>query len=349
MGFRPLTIRFSHSIRPRYCPGATFNRYTSRHSSRLVLRLPTIRRFRWRIWIGIIIINGNSKPYGLSELVRSSSGYGSTDASDSPIGGGYDSPFSFHPPSLTNESIVSRKRPFSGIDDDDRERLGSSAGGTESRPQSRRLSVMELCNDIDADPATRPFLPLSAVQGGVTGTGSRPNTASTSLAALAIADAPTPFEQQYRQQSPIRAGFQAGGGTATGLSSPSSGTSSSPRGSSVASTSPRAGSSSNNRTSSVPTLPSAPTHQQRTPVFGNVVPSSAVLRGGAASASPPLRAVSGAGGSGASAYTSPGSSPGSNASAPRGYGAAESRRERADQVRLAVSSPHAASALGMRV
>ncbi|KAI9452005.1 hypothetical protein BJY52DRAFT_1295518 [Lactarius psammicola] len=291
-----------------------------------------------------------ANPYGLSELVRSSSGYGSTDASDSPIGGGYDSPFSFHPPSLTNESIVSRKRPFSGIDDDDRERLGSSAGGTESRPQSRRLSVMELCNDIDADPATRPFLPLSAVQGGVTGTGSRPNTASTSLAALAIADAPTPFEQQYRQQSPIRAGFQAGGGTATGLSSPSSGTSSSPRGSSVASTSPRAGAAAAT-TGRVQSQHSHQLqhHQQRTPVFGNVVPSSAVLRGGAASASPPLRAVSGAGGSGASAYTSPGSSPGSNASAPRGYGAAESRRERADQVRLAVSSPHAASALGMRV
>ncbi|KAI9436173.1 hypothetical protein H4582DRAFT_1816818, partial [Lactarius indigo] len=136
------------------------------------------------------LVLSSTNPYGISELVRSSSGYGSADASDSPIGGGYDSPFSFHPPSLTNESIVSRKRPFSGIDDDDRERLGSSAGGSESRPQSRRLSVMELCNDIDSDPATRPFLPLSAVQGGVPATGStsRPNTASTSLAALAIAD-----------------------------------------------------------------------------------------------------------------------------------------------------------------
>ncbi|KAH8980390.1 hypothetical protein EDB86DRAFT_2980423 [Lactarius hatsudake] len=301
---------------------------------------------------GLVLSSSTTNSYGISELVRSSSGYGSTDASDSPIGGGYDSPFSFHPPSLTNESFVSRKRPFSGIDDDDRERLGSSAGGSESRPQSRRLSVMELCNDIDSDPATRPFLPLSAVQGG-TGSTSRPNTASTSLAALAIADAPTPFEQQYRQQSPIRAGIQAGGGTATGLSSPSSGTSAStttsPRGSSIASTSPRAGAAA----TTTGRVQSQYSHQfqhhpQRPPVFGNVVPSS-VLRGGTASASPPLRAVSGAGGAGASAYTSPGSSPGSNASAPRGYGAAESRRERADQVRLAVSSPHAASALGMRV
>ncbi|KAH9069306.1 hypothetical protein EDB83DRAFT_2551179 [Lactarius deliciosus] len=301
---------------------------------------------------GLVLSSTTANPYGISELVRSSSGYGSTDASDSPIGGGYDSPFSFHPPSLTNESFISRKRPFSGIDDDDRERLGSSAGGSESRPQSRRLSVMELCNDIDSDPATRPFLPLSAVQGG-TGSTSRPNTASTSLAALAIADAPTPFEQQYRQQSPIRAGIQAGGGTATGLSSPSSGTSAStttsPRGSSIASTSPRAGAAA----TTTGRVQSQYSHQfqhhpQRPPVFGNVVPSS-VLRGGTASASPPLRAVSGTGGAGASAYTSPGSSPGSNASAPRGYGAAESRRERADQVRLAVSSPHAASALGMRV
>jgi hypothetical protein len=298
-----------------------------------------------------------ANPYGFSELVRSSSGYGTADASDSPIGGGYDSPFSFHPPSLTNESFISRKRPFSGLDDDDRERLGSSAGGSESRPQSRRLSVMELCNDIDADPATRPFLPLSAVQGGVAAPGStsRPNTASTSLAALAIADAPTPFEQHYRHQSPIRAGPQAGGGTAAGFSSPTSTGSSasattSPRGSSIASTSPRPGAAAATTTGRVQSQypHQFQHHQQRAPpVFGNVVPASAVLRGGAApaSASPPLRAGSGGGGPGANAYSSPGSSPGSNASAPRGYGAADSRRE----VRLAVTSPHAASALGMRV
>jgi hypothetical protein len=293
-----------------------------------------------------------TNPYGYSELVRSSSGYGSTDASDSPIGGGYDSPFSFHPPSLPSDALVSRKRPFSGLDDDDRERLGSSAGGSESRPQSRRLSVMELCNDIDADPSTRPFLPLSAVQGG-TGSTSRPNTASTCLAALAIADASPPFEQHYRHQSPVRAGPQAGGGAANaGFSSPSSGSSAttSPRGSSVASTSPRSAAAAT-ATGRVQPQHSHQFqhHQQRPPVFGNVVPSSSVLRSGAASASPPLRAVSGGDRPGANSYASPGSSPGSNASAPRGYGAADTRRERADQVRLAVTSPHAASALGMRV
>ena len=298
-----------------------------------------------------MVLSTAANPYGPSELVRSSSGYGSaTDAVDTSVGGGYDSPFSFHPPALTDQSVVSRKRPFSGIDDDDRERLGSSAGGSESRPQSRRLSVMELCNDTDADPSARPFLPLSAFQ-GIPGTGStsRPNTASTSLAALAIADAPTTYEQPYRHQSPVRTGIQQTAATGNpGLSSPSpssgSGTSAStsPRGSSVASTSPRIAGRIYQHQQQFQ-------QQQRTPVFGNVIPNSTVLRhGGAATASPPLRAISGGPGV-ATAYASPGSSPGSNASAPRGYGAAESRRERAEQVRLAVSSPHAASALGMRV
>lgn len=312
-----------------------------------------------------------TNPYGSTELVRSSSGYGSaTDAVDPSVGGGYDSPFSFHPPALADQSLVSRKRPFSGIDDDDRERLGSSAGGSESRPQSRRLSVMELCNDTDADPSARPFLPLTAIQ-GIPGAGSssRPNTASTSLAALAIADAPTSYEQPYRQQSPIRAGVQqqaTGGGPNPGLSSPStsSGTSASasPRGSSVSSTSPRVVSG---RVYQQQQQHYQHQHQQqyqqqhqRAPVFGNVVPTSSVLRhGGATSASPPLRAVSGVVGTGGTgvgvgvtaAYASPGSSPGSSASAPRSYGTAESRRERAEQVRLAVTSPHATSALGMRV
>ncbi|KAI0261775.1 hypothetical protein BC834DRAFT_428757 [Gloeopeniophorella convolvens] len=272
---------------------------------------------------------------------RSSGYYGSSaDAStDSSIGGGYDSPFSFHPPALTEQPAYSRKRPYSGIDDDDRDRLGSSAGGSESRPQSRRLSVMELCNDTDADPTARPFLPLSANQGGssiANGGSSRPGTASTSFAALALADAPTPREQQ--QQSSLRSGAPpSAGSSAAQFTSPGSSPSprTSPRGgSSSAGTSPRAGPSGGGRVQHAH-------QQQRTPVFGSIVPST-VLRHGAAS--PPLRA--GPGGPGG-AYTSPGSSPG--AGAPRGYGPPEPRRDRADQVRLAVSSPHAASALGMRV
>ena len=317
-----------------------------------------------------VVLSSATNPYGTAELARSSSGYGTTsDAADPSVGGGYDSPFSFHPPALADQPIISRKRPFSGIDDDDRERLGSSAGGSESRPQSRRLSVMELCNDTDADPTTRPFLPLSATYQGIPGTGStsRPNTASTSLAALAIADAPTSYEQPYRHQSPIRAGVQATGGgpgPSAGLSSPSpssgSGTSAStsPRGSSVASTSPRIMSGRVYHQQQYQQQQQQQYQQQRASVFGNVVPTSAILRHGAASASPPLRAVSGVVGTGGTgvgvgvgvtaAYASPGSSPSSSASAPRSYNT-ESRRERAEQVRLAVTTPHAASALGMRV
>ncbi|KAI0713949.1 hypothetical protein C8Q76DRAFT_472637 [Earliella scabrosa] len=113
-----------------------------------------------------------------------------------------------------------RKRPYSGSDDDDGprergERLGGDAGlrpvssggfgggeyeyGSESRPQSRRLSVMELCNDPPADAAAaRPFVPLSAAASGGAGPGtgalSRPTTSSglvTSAAQLALVDRPS--------------------------------------------------------------------------------------------------------------------------------------------------------------
>jgi hypothetical protein len=140
--------------------------------------------------------------------------------------------------------------------------------------------------DPNLDPSVRPFLPISALQGiPVTGSTSRPNTASTSLAALAIADAPASYEQPYRQQSPARSGFEqqtaaTGGGPYQGIPSPSpssgSGTSAStsPRGSSVASTSPRV--------SGRVFHQQYQQHQQRTPVFGSVVPTSAVLRHGGA-------------------------------------------------------------------
>ncbi|KAI6037416.1 hypothetical protein PISMIDRAFT_677287 [Pisolithus microcarpus 441] len=140
-----------------------------------------------------------------------------------------DSPFSFHPPPpQLSESTASnlRKRPFSGLDSDDspppsrREHLpvlpGSSASsggsggpasteydyGSESRPQSRRLTVMELCNDADVhvDGGVRPFLPSSGNGGtgnAIGGGGaSRPNTSSglcSSASALALVDgSPSP-------------------------------------------------------------------------------------------------------------------------------------------------------------
>ncbi|KAI6110282.1 hypothetical protein EDD16DRAFT_1898008 [Pisolithus croceorrhizus] len=140
-----------------------------------------------------------------------------------------DSPFSFHPPPppQLSESTSSnlRKRPFSGLDSDDspppshpsatasrREHLpvlpgsSSSSGGpatteydygSESRPQSRRLTVMELCNDADVhvDGGVRPFLPSSGNGGSGNAVGgggaSRPNTSSglcSSASALALVD-----------------------------------------------------------------------------------------------------------------------------------------------------------------
>ncbi|KAG6331020.1 hypothetical protein ID866_8070 [Astraeus odoratus] len=129
----------------------------------------------------------------------------------SPIG---DSPFSFHPPPAVAEPAAPpppasapagnpRKRPFSGLVDPDESPArrepgavppGSAAGGggeyeygTESRPQSRRLSVMELCNDADVDGTVRSFLSAAAGNGG----SSRPSTSSglcTSASALALVD-----------------------------------------------------------------------------------------------------------------------------------------------------------------
>ncbi|VDC02194.1 unnamed protein product [Peniophora sp. CBMAI 1063] len=100
----------------------------------------------------------------------------------------YDSPFSFHPPAL-HEPPVSRKRALSPGDDSDDEyparrlpsaRLGTAGGGDgaggESRPQSRRLSVMDLCNtDAGSDPH-RVF--LFSATGYPTSSASRPGTAA---------------------------------------------------------------------------------------------------------------------------------------------------------------------------
>lgn len=144
--------------------------------------------------------------YGRGDMAAPSS-YGSVPYDSepaSPTGGSYDSPFSFHPPALA-ESVSSggpftysppsnpRKRPYPGPDDDVPRREPSSGlsgpgeyeYGSESRPQSRRLTVLELCNDPDADAGVRSFLP------GATGTASRPTTASgiiSSASSLTLVD-----------------------------------------------------------------------------------------------------------------------------------------------------------------
>ncbi|TFK20109.1 hypothetical protein FA15DRAFT_659364 [Coprinopsis marcescibilis] len=112
-----------------------------------------------------------------------------------------DDPFFFHPPALSDpqpgssssapapapspSTLNPRKRAFAGPDgpyDDastSREPPGSSSGlppsyeyGSESRPQSRRISVMELCNDVDSPIAPPP----------PTASSSRPPTAAASAA-----------------------------------------------------------------------------------------------------------------------------------------------------------------------
>ncbi|KAG1723545.1 uncharacterized protein EDB91DRAFT_1063359 [Suillus paluster] len=147
--------------------------------------------------------------YGRTDMAAPSitSSYGSVSYDpepQSPTGASYDSPFSFHPPALA-EPVSSggpfaysppgqpTQRPYQGSDDDVPRREPSSGlsgpgeyeYGSESRPQSRRLSVLELCNEPDADAGVRSFLH------GATGTASRPTTASglvSSASALALVD-----------------------------------------------------------------------------------------------------------------------------------------------------------------
>ena len=80
-----------------------------------------------------------------------------SDGPSSPITG--ESPFSFHPPALSEQqqqsTTVPRKRPFPGSDDDSLpDGNADYEYGSESRPQSRRLTVMELLNDTDEPPRT---------------------------------------------------------------------------------------------------------------------------------------------------------------------------------------------------
>ncbi|KZT03363.1 uncharacterized protein LAESUDRAFT_683845 [Laetiporus sulphureus 93-53] len=175
---------------------------------------------------------------GLEPLSRLA--FGGYDGGDdreptSPGGAFGDSPFSFHAPATVPEVAYGgatsaacalygdaargaynpRKRPHEGSDDDeprgrergDAGRPPSSGGrggeyeyGSDSRPQSRRLSVMELCNDTDADgAATGPHVPLAAAAGAraePASSRSRPTTSSAGLvssaAQLALVDRGSP-------------------------------------------------------------------------------------------------------------------------------------------------------------
>lgn len=93
-----------------------------------------------------------------------------------------DSPFSFNAPPLSSSSSGSRKRGFSAVEEGD----GDEEEG-ESRPQSRKLSIMELCEPGDAEsPSGRPrtggilFTAVGNMDRDRDGTsGSRPSTNGT--------------------------------------------------------------------------------------------------------------------------------------------------------------------------
>jgi C2H2 transcription facotor len=218
-------------------------------------------------------------------LWRYAGGEPGGDEPTSPVGGAYDSPFSFHAPAAAGPGTTGstpgsatfpadgapqhpyrhpsaaggavanpRKRPYAGSDDDDGG-WDSDGGGpardvrpysshgarrpgtgydydSESRPQSRRLSVMELCNDpVDDGPAARGALPLpgAAAAGGFGA--SRPTTSSglvTSASQLALYDrTPSPAAtaagtdsagsgDEYARRVPVfaRAPATAGGAVA---------------------------------------------------------------------------------------------------------------------------------------
>ncbi|KAF8627141.1 hypothetical protein AX17_006358 [Amanita inopinata Kibby_2008] len=173
---------------------------------------------------------------------RSSSGFnpdmGSTynpsnyDAEPASPAAGHDSPFYFQPPALVESqstaalspnaagtssppSFNPRKRTFAGPDGPHDDAAGYDHG-TESRPQSRRLSVLELCNDDGGPSATSgPFL-LS--HSGPTATNvrttnnSRPNTSSgglvSSASALALVDPVSPITTNS-SNSPLLPGASA--------------------------------------------------------------------------------------------------------------------------------------------
>ncbi|KAJ3863084.1 hypothetical protein EV359DRAFT_82716 [Lentinula novae-zelandiae] len=104
-----------------------------------------------------------------------------------------ESPFSFNAPPLSSSG--SRKRGFSAVDEGDGDDRAS-----ESRPQSKRLSVMELCapEDIPGRPESSSnsgilFTPIGDREYSSTTSGSRPGTSGTGLivrgaAGLALGD-----------------------------------------------------------------------------------------------------------------------------------------------------------------
>jgi C2H2 transcription facotor len=194
--------------------------------------------------------------------------------------------------------------------------------GSESRPQSRRLSVMELCNDTNPDARTRTLLSTS----------SRPTTSSglaASASTLTIVDRASQHTGPQLLPGTTSATAGTNAATATGTS----------RGGTQALGG--SGVSSESISSSAAAAAAA-----AAPIFHN-------FRG--AFASPPLSDASSSPRSATSPFTASHRSgirpspPSPDTTGPtlsrRGAGA-ESHH---DQVRVSVASPHSPAALGMRV
>ncbi|KAF8740918.1 hypothetical protein AX14_006665 [Amanita brunnescens Koide BX004] len=314
-------------------------------------------------------------PYGRSigSELGPACGINNYDAEPASPIAGHDSPFFFQPASLVESqqsaalssaaagvisasAFNSRKRPFGGPDGphDD-----ACDYGSESRPQSRRLSVLELCNDDSRpDTATRSFLlsrsgpPTSS---GIRTSASRPDTSSSALvssaSALAIVDPVSPSSTRSGD-SPLLTGTPASPGSTAAPSRGTRGYSSAGRGGS--SGPEELGRSQLSAPSSTPTpsvrfdipLSTSVLHSRagaggaipRASAFSSTPSSSPSL----GSRSPDVRTSSP---SYATRNAISASADATSASLPRRHGASDGKH---DQVRIAVSS-HTSAAVGMRV
>ena len=123
--------------------------------------------------------------------------YGRAYAADLGAGPGYESasagsesdasPFFFQPPDTTPPLTHISSRPYPAPPSSSGG-IGEYDYGSDSRPQSRRLSVMELCNDDHNGSATGVSAGAFLLSGAGGPGASRPGTSSSALAALALTD-----------------------------------------------------------------------------------------------------------------------------------------------------------------
>jgi len=259
-------------------------------------------------------------------------GYDAELSASPTTGTSYDSPFSFHPPDSTATTTGSppppnpRKRPFTGAAADGADFGGPEYEyeyGSESRPQSRRLSVMELCNDQPT--ADREFLLLS---------GSRPGTSSglvSSANALALIDrSPTIPTTTGPGSSILARTFHTAAGSAASMSG---GGGEAQFGGGISPTShhiPSAAAAATTATTILRPIRGSPTLSDATVGYspGSASPFAAIARG---------------------LHTQPKSPSPATAAAADVLSRRGGTESHHDQVRIPVSASHTPTAVGMRV